>query len=418
MNAVKKVLTQFLDTWSEQDYKFKKNFILILVSFFLVLAIYPMLRPTTASLYMSSYGGKSTPAVWLYSVVVLSITIFIYNHLYKRFDVRYLFGVTTILSIAIFTVGTLLFPYAKWLAFVLFIWKEVYIVLQIHLILSFFNEVIDVSLAKLFYGLVGAIGSIGGILGGLLVHSLTYSISTEQIILFSAIPLLLSAVVFSLIAVDGASSRIKQNSREVKSSPLQAIREVKHYVLFLVILLALTQVVISLANFKLNIILDQLVPNKDEKTRFLSMLYSWVNVVSLLIQIFVLPYLLTLVSIRKIHLFIPMLYGVAILLGFYLISSLIAVASVFIVLKGSDYSLFNAAKELLYFPLKREQKTGAKYIVDMVAYRGAKGVISFILIFIQSERFITIGLFLSLAAWIGLLIPLLREREQLLSRDY
>lgn len=404
--------------WSGLSDEFKKSFYFILATFFIVLATYPMLRTTTESLYITTYGGKATPVVWFYSVVVLSITIFIYNKLYQLFHVRYLYLFTTLISLLVFSFGPLLAPQMKWLVYILYIWKEVYIVLLIHLILGHFNENIDVSFAKLFYGLVGAIGSIGGILGGVFVHYLTFHITTEQIILWSNIPMLLGAALFWNALFLTEKEPDQSTEKKTKKAPLKELQGVGFYVLLLVSLLALTQIVINFANFKLNILFDQFVPNKEEKTRFLSALYSFVNVFSLTVQIFLIPFLFKIFSIRKIHLFIPIFYTISIFTGFFLIGNLMAVATVFVSLKGSDYSLFNAAKELLYFPLKKEQKTGAKYIVDMVAYRGAKGLISFVLIFFQSELFITIGLFASLLTWILLLIPLLTERGRLLNEGY
>jgi AAA family ATP:ADP antiporter len=99
-----------------------------------------------------------------------------------------------------------------------------------------------------------------------------------------------------------------------------------------------------------------------------------------------------------------------------MVGTLFAVSVVFVGLKGNDYSLFNAAKELLYFPLKKMQKTGAKYIVDMVAYRGAKGIISFALIFWQSDLFINSTLLISFLCWFITLYFLFVEKGKLEDR--
>ena len=41
--------------------------------------------------------------------------------------------------------------------------------------------------------------------------------------------------------------------------------------------------------------------------------------------------------------------------------------------KAFDYSLFRSAKEMLYIPLSYEEKTRGKALIDMLAYRVAKG---------------------------------------------
>ena len=79
---------------------------------------------------------------------------------------------------------------------------------------------------------------------------------------------------------------------------------------------------------------------------------------------------------------------------------LIPVTAAFIMFKGLDYSLFSAAKEILYFPLNAQQKYGVKYIVDMIVYRFGKGLISLLLVFLQGPIFVNTLLAFSLIIWI------------------
>ena len=65
--------------------------------------------------------------------------------------------------------------------------------------------------------------------------------------------------------------------------------------------------------------------------------------------------------------FLPLLAGIC---GFKLLS------------KSLDYSVFRAARELLYVPLSDEERTLGKAWIDIVAYRAAKGAAaSFLLAF-------------------------------------
>jgi len=48
--------------------------------------------------------------------------------------------------------------------------------------------------------------------------------------------------------------------------------------------------------------------------------------------------------------------------------------------KAFDYSLFRAAKEILYIPLSHAEKTQGKAFVDMMSYRMAKGATSLMLL--------------------------------------
>ena len=55
----------------------------------------------------------------------------------------------------------------------------------------------------------------------------------------------------------------------------------------------------------------------------------------------------------------------------------------FSVIKTFDYSIFNIIKEMLYVPLKTDEKFKAKAIIDVFAYRSAKALASVFVIGMQ-----------------------------------
>ena len=144
-------------------------------------------------------------------------------------------------------------------------------------------------------------------------------------------------------------------------------------------------------------------------------MYATVNGVTLFVQIFIIPILFKFVRNSRIHFGIPLVYLVTAFIGFFLYGTfLMPLAAVFVIFKGLDYSIFSAAKEILYFPLTAIQRYGAKYIVDIVSYRAAKGFISFILILFYNDTFINVFLVVSMILWIVVLIPLFKEKEKVL----
>jgi len=163
-------------------------------------------------------------------------------------------------------------------------------------------------------------------------------------------------------------------------------------------------------------VFEKVVTLKDERTAYLGQFYSYINIVSLFLQFIVLPYLLSSFSLRSIFLFIPILYLVLVFGGLGLGSAqMIVVATVFIAMKGADYSIFSAAKEVMYHPLLSLQKFGAKYITDMFVYRLAKAVIALIMAqsIFQSMQILSILQFVFLALWIFLIIQLFIEQKRL-----
>lgn len=55
----------------------------------------------------------------------------------------------------------------------------------------------------------------------------------------------------------------------------------------------------------------------------------------------------------------------------------------YVTIKAFDFSLFGVIKEMLYIPLKLDEKFRAKAVIDVFAYRSAKAFASFLILFLQ-----------------------------------
>jgi ATP/ADP translocase len=81
------------------------------------------------------------------------------------------------------------------------------------------------------------------------------------------------------------------------------------------------------------------------------------------------------------------------------------ISAAFITIKAFDFSLFGVLKEMLYIPLKQDEKFQAKAIIDVFAYRSSKAVASCLILVLQfigfSEMIETLswGSFVLLMIW-------------------
>jgi len=390
-----------------------RNLIFIALVIFGTLLSYPIVRSTTTAMFLDAFGAKSSPTVWLFSVLVLAGVVSIYNYWQVRLSIHRLFLGTAIFSVAFFLVGTLVWWDGNtWAAWPLFVWKEVYIILMIHMAFGFLNSCIPIEIAKLLYGPMGAMGSLGGVLGGLATSYLTKSISTEWILIIGSQFILISGFLFWFTDRSKCLSKVSREENVAKTTPLTSLRGVRKYALLIAAIVALSQFCINLANFQFNVLFAEIVPDKLEKTRLLGQLYTAINGVGLGVQLILVPLLLRFLSIRTIHFIVPGIYLLVTIFGFGLGgSAFFAVGMAFVFFKGIDYSLFSVGKELLYFPLNAKQKYGAKYITDMVVYRMAKGGISLFLIYVQDLKLLTVLLYGFLALWPGLIVALFRAKR-------
>jgi len=88
--------------------------------------------------------------------------------------------------------------------------------------------------------------------------------------------------------------------------------------------------------------------------------------------------------------------------------------------KTFDYTLFRAAKEILYIPLSYEEKTAGKSVVDMFTYRLAKGSASLLLmglIALELQDYIPLVSIAFLACWLILVVIVAKRFRELVSRD-
>lgn len=384
------------------DTRYKGHLWGFLAAYFFVLFNYPMVRSTSTTMFFEEFGAKSSPIAWLITVVVLTITIFIFNAFQARHSVQKVFFWVSLTSTGIFAFSVYGFQnQIKYASYLSFIWKEICIVLQVHLLLAYCNNFFRKEDFKSIIGPVGAIGSVGGILGGLVTAYLGKHFGTDYVSWGSLVFVFLPALFFAHTSV------LKNEGQETKESPMETLKspDVKSYVFYIALIVMLSQFIINIADFKFNLAFEKSIPLSSERTAYLGIIYTWTNTISLALQFVLLPFLLPRISERSLHFFIPISY-LLLLGGLFLagIHTLLPVAIFYTYLKASDYSLFSAGKELLYQTLRPEQKYGAKYLTDMLVYRLSKALIAVVLIYFQSSLILNVLMSILLLVWLVLVI--------------
>jgi len=261
---------KFLSLLKNSDPDFKKNLSFFFISYFLVIFNYPLIRASTTSLFFEAYGAKSTPLAWAFAVVFLTISIFLCNRLQKKQSVQMVFAVASILSAVIFLAGSLsIFQENKLFAFFSFIWKEICIVIQVHLLLGYANNYFNKHDFRVLVGPVGAIGSLGGIFGGLLTTALSENGGTI-LVLQTGVSFVILPIVFFIL-----TKRINNIGVE-HTSPVASLDtpDLKKYVLYICGMVAMAQFIINIADFKFNLAFEAAVATSDLRTAYLGNIYT------------------------------------------------------------------------------------------------------------------------------------------------
>ena len=396
---------KILELLRSDDPRYKGRLWLFLGAYFFVLFSYPLVRAASTTMFFAEFGAKSSPLAWLWTVVVLSISILVFNRYQARHSVQKVFLWASVLSAILLALSTTGFILKfKYLTFISFIWKEIYIVLQVHLLLAYANNYFHKDEFKMLVGPVGATGSIGGVVGGLLTTYISREWGTVSVAWLSLIFVLIPALLFYFTPI-----LISAEEKKKMASPLASLQgyDIRNYIFHIALIVVLSQFVINIADFKFNLAFEENILVADERTAYLGNIYTWTNFLTFILQFICLPVLLPRISERSLHLFIPLSY-IAASVGLLFVSGsmFLPLAAFYTYLKASDYSLFSGGKELLYQPLHPEQKYGAKYLTDMLVYRAAKALIAAVLIYLQTSFILNMMMIIFLLLWLVLVIKI------------
>lgn len=392
-----------------------RNLAVICFSYFFILFNYSVVRAACTTIFIEAYGAKSSPVGWLFAIAVLMIAVSGSNKLQAKIGFHKTFFFVSGFSALLFLLSLWAFNNGIRLgAMTLFAWKEVYIVLQVHLMLAYANSWLGKADFLKWVGPIGAMGGLGGTIGGLLTSYLAKAYGTNVTLLWGVVLVVIPALAAMLLDYIPGSLAVKEKGR----SPLSSIDlpALKKYVWSIAFITAMSQFVINIADFKFSIIFEQTIADSSLRTAYLGQVYTITNGLTLALQLLVLPLGLKYISEKSLHLFIPLSYMICLTLGLGTgAGTLFTVSSLYIFMKASDYSLFSSAKELLYHPLQPLQKYGAKYLTDMVVYRAAKATIAVVLLYFQSPLLLNGMMIFFMGIWLVMVVITFKQHSKLFS---
>ena len=346
---------------------------------FLILFSYGIARPAIDSLFLEVHGSSGLPLVWALVSLLVVPAVLTYNRFVARMELLRLLSVISVIS------GLLLVLLIAarqaglpWTYHLLYIWKDIYIVLLYEAFYSFANLVFSIQTARWVYGLFGTVGGIGGICGNLLIKNAARLLGTATSLWFTVPVLFLVAVIgrgFGRIA--GICAPTARGS--TPGSITDSLRTTwnSSYLLLILLLISLVQGVITLIDYEFNDIMSQVYPVTDARTGVFARIYMIISLSTILLHALTGP-ILRLSGVPLTLLSIPVLLGCG--FGVYaVVPAFATVAVIKVASKCFDYSLLRNAKEMLYIPLSYEEKTQGKALADMLVYRISKGAMSLLL---------------------------------------
>jgi AAA family ATP:ADP antiporter len=356
--------------------QFKRIITLYIMGFLLIFG-YSFARPCIDSIYLEHYSSDTLPNAWLITAFCSIFVIAFYNRINQKFSILSLYGWASLVCAGLLSV--LLVAYFAGFVpaiFILYIWKELYMVVLMETYWSFADMVFSISTARHTYGLAMAMSSLGGVFGNLLVGPFARAVGSRWALCSLVIMLILGFVIAYCARSIGDEKPQANKKKTDVGVGIKTLFQSK-YLVPLAVLVCTVQVVIGLIDYRFNSMLQENYVNTDMRTEMLGYIHAAVNVVGISIQVFTGP-ILKIFGIGNTFKSIPFLLA-AFMLAFVVMPSFAIMLAVKISSKALDYSLLRGVKEILYIPLSREEKTQGKGLIDIFMYRMARGFSSILL---------------------------------------
>jgi ATP:ADP antiporter, AAA family len=362
-------------------------FILLMMTCgFCISADYGIIRPACDSIFISTYTTKYIPYAWILSVPINFVIIHLYNKFLPKYGCLKIFTATVLLICCFNVFSAYYINTFSFLAFLQYVWKDIYILLMFKQMWSLIHTTLNTREAKYLFGLIFGMGGIGSVFGGLISGFFAVTLSSKNLLFFTCPIYLIILLAYSLAQKrSGMQGKAYKDSLITKTEkPKEVFKLIKNsklltFVLLIVIFMQLTR---GFVDFQFSVFLENNIASLDLRTQLLGKLVSITNAITSCFQFFGTFLLIHFFGLRKIHLMIPTTLGLnALLLILYPVFPIATYS--YIATKSIDYSIFSIIREMLYVPMRVDEKYRAKTIIDVFAYRSARAFTSFMIIFIQ-----------------------------------
>lgn len=388
---------------------------------FCITADYGIVRPVSNSIFLTQHGTDFFPYAWLAIVPLNFLLIELYNRYLSKLGIKRMFLVIVLFIAFVNTFCAMTMMKIPFVTFFFYVWKEIYIMLLFQQLWSVVHSTIHMNQAKFLYGIIFAFGGLGGIFGSVLPGFFAASIGSPNLV-FATLPLLI-ILTCAFISMLRLSSVQKEDSTKPIRNFMQGVLAIRNskYLSFILLIVVLMQVVTTLIYYQFNAMLEITISEQDLRTEYSGKIFGIANFVTVIFQLFGSFLLLHFFGLKRSHLLLPVILCFN-ALGSLVLPSFAMISAAFITIKAFDFSLFGILKEMLYIPLKQEEKFQAKSIIDVFAYRSAKAVASGLILLLQWLGFVkmidcmTWGSLFLLIVWAFVVYKMFQLKEETPSR--
>jgi ATP/ADP translocase len=335
---------------------------------FVILVAHGLLETARDALFLAQLGPHLLAAAYMVMAGAALLAVAVVHRrgrLHRPRDVLIAFLVVA-------TTGTsalaLTIALAPALVFVLYVWTGFVATLVVPSFWTAIDRSLRITEAKRVFGIIGAGGVLGAMLGSALASVLGRLVEPRYLVSAGACAFGV-ATLTAIVLVP----RTEVEEIPAKRSRIEALsRSSRRYVQVLLALGLVSTIVLTLGDLTFKRVMAERLPARDLASAF-GAIYTGLNAIGLVIQLVVTPRLLARWGVGGALTVLPLIL-VASSVGFVVSGALLAVVALKLGDGSLRHSLHRVGSEILYLPVPAAVRDGWKLIADALGQRGGQAL--------------------------------------------
>jgi AAA family ATP:ADP antiporter len=367
--------------------------VLLLFSFFfLVIAVFQILKPLKNGLFIELLGADLELYAKLANIVVAAVAVIAFTYLYDRMN-RKLVYVLCLFFLVSFLLFTQILdessPVPIWTFYLL---GDLESTLLVAAFWAYATDITTPSQALRFFGIAGSGGVIGGWVGITFARQFLSAIGMDGLLVLAAgmmAALLLVVFLLERLLQHGALGPERQKARAVASptrkgfdfqESLEGFRLVARspYLAAIVGIMASYEIASQIMDYQFKLA-SETISGVTNTQAFMAQVYFIANMLAVIVQLFLVSLIMRKFGVITALLVLPLAL-IASSAAFLAVPTLFVASFMVISDNGLNYSVQQTARESLYSVTTPEEKYKARAFTSMFVQRLAKGAAIFVLL--------------------------------------
>lgn len=362
--------------------------LLLFTIFFLVIAVFQIVKPVKNGLFVEKYGAESELFAKLGNIVVAAAGVAAFTGLFNRVARARLISVIALFFAGLFTLlSRSLFNPGAVSVWTLYLAGDLLSTMMVAAFWAYLTDIAEPEQAKRLFGPIGAGGVIGGWAGSAVPKAMLGAVGAHGLVVLASLLMGIVAALIgpaeSLVRSSGAFRQLRagaatQSSRPAASEAAEGARLVfsSRYLAAIVGIMAFYEIGSQLMDYQFKLF-SQGFGSVQATQAFMANVYFYANLLSVIVQFFLVSYILRSLGVMTGLLVLPVSLMIS-AAAFAAAPSLQTVSLMVIFDNGLNYSLQQTARESLFTPTSRDEKYKARAFINMFVQRVAKGVSIFV----------------------------------------